>query len=708
MSRPRRQRRGAAGGRWSRAAFSKVKTSVKGTILFVDVIKSIGWNARNTRLLGLQTACQQWASWPAEARAKLFALMIGLITYLIYSPVGTFDFVNFDDPGYVYENPRVSTGLTRENVRWAFAELHANISYWHPLTWISHQCDCTLFGLRAGAHHLTNVWFHSLNAALLFLIVWQIRRSLSVAFMAAALFAWHPLNIESVAWVAERKAVLSGCFWLATVLAYLVYVKQPSLGRYGLVLGLFICGAMSKPIVVALPLIMLLLDGWIFHRFSQHQANQPQWYRSVVLRKTGSLSNILSASWLWLVLEKVPFFLVSVGAGIVAICAQNQVRTLMPLNELGFAERIANALVGWWFYLVKLVWPSNLAVLYPHPLHWPLSVVMFSAAIFVLITLACLWERKRRPYVLAGWLWYVITTLPVIGLIQVGGQAIADRYAYLPVVGIIVAGAWWGEELCHWGRHWAVMLSVVAVITLGMLAFATRRHLPVWQNSITLFTHALRVTPLNPLAHNNLGCALLVEKKYEQALWHFRKTLAVAPDDKYALEDAGLAERLLGRPMAALVYYVRLAQVENRAIKPLILMGGAYLEAGDSATATKYFRQALAREPRSYSAHFNLARIYATHPQPALREPQQALNHAKAALASSNDSDAFAFSILAAAQAHLGEWKEALEAVQKAIDLAAAKQNWKQERQFRSQKTLFASRQPYVDNRLLTNNLPLE
>jgi protein O-mannosyl-transferase len=446
---------------------------------------------------------------PAESRLRfpawLAALLLAVATLAVYAPARHFAFVNYDDSEYVYENPHVLTGLTLKNVAWAFTSFYA--CNWHPLTWISHMLDCQLWGTNAGMHHLVNVLFHAANTVLLFIVLRKMTGAMWRPALVAALFAWHPLHVESVAWIAERKDVLSTLFWMLALMAYTQYARNPNRWRYLLVLVLFILGLMSKPMVVTLPFVMLLLDYWPLQRLNPPGVN---------LRR--------------LVLEKVPLLVVAGGSCVVTCLAQQSEKAIQTLGNLPLALRLGNAMTSYAVYLKKMFWPTDLAVFYPHPASIPSWELTGAALLLAGITALVIAMRSRCPCLLVGWFWFVGTLIPVIGLVQVGDQALADRYTYVSSLGVLIAVVWGMEALTRRWRHRVIPLSLVSLSVVILCVLLTWRQLGYWQNTETLFGHALKVSPDNYRAHYNLGCALGEKGDDAEAIHHYEEAIRLRPN----------------------------------------------------------------------------------------------------------------------------------------------------------------------------------
>jgi tetratricopeptide (TPR) repeat protein len=439
----------------------------------------------------------------------------------IYGQTLGHDFVNYDDGLYVTDNAEVQAGLGWSNVVWAFTTDRA--MYMHPLTWMSHMLDCNLYGMHAWGHHLTNLLFHTFNSVLLFLVLARMTGFAWPSALAAALFAVHPLHVESVAWIAERKDVLSMLFWTAGIGAYAWHRQRPGLGRYLAVAALFLLGFMSKPMVVTFPFVLLLLDYWPLGRVD----------------RTASAGGMARAM-VRLAAEKIPLFLMTA-----AMCAVTVIMQMRGKN-LGFGEmvpmtaRCANAVVVYVLYLVKTVWPFGLAVYYPHPITRPAWQVAGAAVVLIVVTLVCVREMRRRPCLIVGWLWYLGTLVPVIELVQAGTFSHADRYTYIPLIGIFIMVAWSLNDLLESGRVPKPVAAFVPALAVAALTVAAVHQTGYWKNGETLFRHALAVTADNPEVHNKLGGALYANGKPEEANSQFQYALQLDPSDSTALNKMGL------------------------------------------------------------------------------------------------------------------------------------------------------------------------
>ena len=529
-------------------------------------------------------------------RWKIIAcLFLVVATLATYGDLRTHQFINYDDPVYVTDNPPVQDGLTLKGLSWAFTTLHGG--NWHPLTWLSFMVDSQLFGLHPGGFFLTNLLFHIANALLLFLWLHRTTRALGCSFLVAALFALHPLHVESVAWATERKDVLSTFFWLLTMWAYVWYAERPRLGRYVLILVCFSLGLMAKPMLVTLPFVLLLLDYWPLGRLSLKgpglAAASPKPGPGVTLKR--------------LVWEKSPLLVISALSIVVTFYAQKEGGAVLPLHTLPIPNRLANAMVAYVSYLGKMFWPAHLAVLYPLPLHnLPIWQAPAAGLALVVLTLLALRQARRHPYLLVGWLWYLGTLLPVIGLVQVGQQAMADRYTYVPFIGLFIVVVWGMAELAARWRAPRFLLPVGAGVVLSALMICTWVQVGYWRDSASLFAHTLQVTRNNALAHNSLGIALLAQGKVDQAINHCEEALRLQPNYPKAHYNLGNALFSRGEVNQALAHYEEALQLQPNYAKAHNSLGFALLSQGKVDQAVAHFEKALSIEPNSPMVHNNL------------------------------------------------------------------------------------------------------
>lgn len=536
-------------------------------------------------------------------------LLLLLATIVVYWPLPQQDFINLDDDRYVTENSQLQQGLTGEGVIWAFSNT-SQVKLWLPLTWLSLMLDYDLFGLYAGGYKVTNLFFHLLNTLLLFGLLKKLTGRMWRSAMVAALFALHPLHVESVAWVTERKDVLSTLFWLLTMLAYLHYLRRPGLGRYLLMVLALTLGLLAKPMLVTLPLVLLLLDYWPLNRFPPRLGRADAGPPDGAVGRGGKSPPVVQ-----LLLEKAPLLVLAVAAALIAIIAQRNagaVGAMAPLADLPLSARLANALVSYLGYIGKLFWPSDLAVLYPHPgRSLPLGEVAGAGLVLLLISWLAWREARRHPYLLVGWLWYLTTLLPVIGLIQVGPQAMADRFTYVPLIGLFITLAWGIPELSAGWRWRRLALSLLAGVALCVVIVLSWRQVRLWENGRTLYTHTLRVTGNNLFIQNNLGLTLLQEGRDEEAIACFAEALKLAPDDADVYNNLGLARAHQGRYQEASRSYVAALEIAPDHLYARNNLGVALLELGRAEAAIAQFSEALRRQPDYAEARDNLRRAEA-------------------------------------------------------------------------------------------------
>jgi protein O-mannosyl-transferase len=662
------------------------------------------------------------------SRPRLIALLLALVTLVVFLPVARNDFVNFDDGEYVYDNPMVENGLTLAGIKWAFTTGHAG--NWHPLTWISHMLDCELFGLNAGAQHMVNVLFHAANAALLFMLLLRLTDRLWPSAMVAALFAWHPLHVESVAWIAERKDVLSTFFALLALASYARYAQKKSPdgnqaskkraalptsdGRnpasdYFLALIFFTLGLMAKPMLVTLPFVLLLLDFWPLNRMRNN--HWPTMSRQLIL-------------------EKWPFFVMATASCLVTFLVQQHGHAVLTLQQMPVGFRLENAPVAVVGYMLKLFWPVNLAIIYPLT---PVSTLALAASILALVFVSGLaWHwRTAKPYFLFGWLWFLGTLVPVIGLVQVGIQAMADRYTYIPSIGFFIA-------LVFLVSDWAARFQVPKVMTVGVAALILTAgvllmefQLQFWRNTETLFRHALAVTSNNYLAHLNLGLALEQEGDLAGALTEYQETLRLDPSypglhnhlgivfDKLGRHAESLAEyrgesdrhqdnaylhnavgselAALGELDTALKEFAKAKQLDPKYSAPYLETAKALFQLGRDAEGAPEFQAAAALDPDNFQVLAIAAHYFAADENVAGRDGQAALALAVKADDLSDHSQPMVLDILAMAYAATGDFTNAQASARKAIDLATTLQMEKIE-PLRQRLELYNNHQPWLES----------
>jgi tetratricopeptide (TPR) repeat protein len=521
-------------------------------------------------------------------RPRLIALLLALVTLAVYAPVTRHDFLTYDDDAYITENPVVQHGLTLAGLKWAFTTGHA--SNWHPLTWLSHMTDCTLFGLNPGMHHFVNVLFHAANAALLFIFLLRLTRKIQPSAFVAALFAWHPLHVESVAWIAERKDVLSTFFALLTLLSYEKYAKENSRCSYWLALFSFALGLMAKPMLVMLPFVLLLLDYWPLGRITNYKFETSNWWP--------------------LLPEKIPFFLLAAASCVVTFLVQQSGNAVAALDEIPLEFRLENAVVAVARYLQKIVWPLPLAVIYPLA---PISAGKFAWAAVVLAVLcvAVLSASKLNRCWLMGWLWFFGTLVPVIGIVQVGDAAMADRYSYFPSIGIFVAVVFGLSELAEKSTWLKKILPWGMAFALAIAAGWTEWQLHFWRNTEALFRHALAVTTDNDKAHLNLGITLDQQGRLQEALTEYRETIRLAPPGRYQIHfNIGCILGKLGRHAEALAEIREAIRFDPRVAMWHCTAGVELATLGQSAEALKEFAEAGRLKADYAQPHIEAAKIH--------------------------------------------------------------------------------------------------
>ena len=459
----------------------------------------------------------------------LIGLFLAVSILAVFGQVSDHGFINFDDEDYVYDNPWVRSGLTVEGLRWALTAHFAG--NWHPLTWISHMVDVSLFGVRPGPHHLVSVGIHLANALLLFFAFSTMTGRRWPSAAVAAMFTLHPLHVESVAWISERKDVLSAFFWMLTLLAYSRYADRPAIRRYLAVFFALAAGLMAKPMLVTLPAVLLLLDIWPLNRLVKH-------------------------GWKWCLLDKLPLIGLSVGSAVITLIAQKGGGAVRSLEALSPWDRVGNAILAYAGYIAKMFRPTELAIFYPLRPEGITAVKVGGAALLIagITVLVIVWGRSR-PYLLIGWLWYLGTLVPVIGIIQVGSQAMADRYTYIPLIGLFIIIAWGLPDLLPMRQGYRMGIAGATAIGLILLMTMTYQQVGYWKNSATLFAHTLRVTRNNALAHTHLGLALSQSGRLNAAIAEYRKALALSPTQPRIHNNLGVALYRSGNASAAVAHF---------------------------------------------------------------------------------------------------------------------------------------------------------
>jgi tetratricopeptide (TPR) repeat protein len=530
----------------------------------------------------------------------LISLFLIIITFAAFEQVRTCAFINLDDNVYITDNQPIQDGLTLEGVSWTFRTIHAG--HWHPLTWLSHMLDCQLYGLSPSGHHLTNLAFHIVNTLLLFLVLKRMTGALWRSCFVAALFAVHPLRVESVAWVAERKDVLSAFFWMLTMWAYIRYVERPGLNRYLLALLSFALGLLSKPMLVTLPFVLLLLDYWPLGRFQLTPSGMnPKSPGSKPKNASDQISMALR-----LIREKALFFVLSGASILLTVFAVQEGGGVRSWEIYTLQTRAANALVSYVSYIAKMIWPRHLAIFYPFPETFPLWKVAGAVLLLSFLTFLAIRAARKYPYLVVGWFWYIGTLVPVIGIVQAGMQAMADRFTYVPMIGLFIMITWSvTEPLAGW-RYRRVVLPISAGILLLILMMVTRLQVQYWQNSIMLFEHSIDVTSNNSLAHNNLGVALVEQGKIREAVAHYAEALRIQPGSAMAHNNLGSALMRQGKIQEAVAHCTEALRIQPDSVEAHNNLGSALMRQGKIQEAIANFTEALRISPDHPGVHYNL------------------------------------------------------------------------------------------------------
>ena len=539
----------------------------------------------------------------------LILLALAGVTSAIYVQVIGHQFITLDDPTYIQENPMVNRGVTSAGLVWAFTTFYA--TNWHPLTWISHMIDCQLFGMNAGRHLLVNALIHAANTLLVFWLLLRTTHARWPSAFVAALFALHPLHVESVAWASERKDTLSTFFGMLSLIAYVRYVKAPSISRYALVAIMLALGLLAKPMLVTWPLVMLLLDYWPLHRFGAVIPSEVEESRRKTLKlTTRGFSTSLGMTVKKLVFEKIPLFALVAASAVITFLAQSRGGAVRTFTDAPIALRLSNALVSYAKYLLLTFWPNDLAVYYPFA--WegiPAWQIIAAALLLIGITAFCFSQRKIRPYLIVGWLWFLGTLVPVIGIVQVGGQIMADRYFYIPSIGLFIALVF---SLADIAKRWRVVpvlsIGIVGTVLL-VLATLTNAQIHRWHDSFTLFEHTLAVTPPNLRIENSLALAMGASGRYDQAAAHFEKTLEIDPNFYDGLVGMGVTRAMQNRILEAIPYFQAAIRSQPELPKAHVQLALALWKQNDDQAAFEEMRRAsqLAPNDADIRADFGLA-----------------------------------------------------------------------------------------------------
>jgi len=538
---------------------------------------------------------QKYANRIPANRLVVICLFLVIAIAAVYAQVLDHPFANIDDKAYVVNNPNVSNGITPKSMIWAFTSSHS--ANWHPVTWISHMLDVQFYGMNPRGHHFTNLLIHTISSLLLLLLLSRMTGSLWRSAFVAGMFALHPLHVESVAWIAERKDVLSGLFCFITLLLYFEYVKTAKPALYMVSLLSFIIGLMSKPMLVTLPFVMLLLDAWPLDRFRHDPAeNRP-----------GLPGNILAQ----LVREKIPFIICTLASCVITWYAQLKEGAVSTLQVISLGNRVENAALSYVKYIFKTFLPLDLAVYYPLPASFPLWQVAASLLLLVILSALAVRSRHAYPYVAVGWAWYLLTLVPVIGIVQVGNQSMADRYMYIPMTGLCIMLAWGVPDLAKKIRYGTVITAMLAGLAIGASSIAAWRQLGYWRDETTLFSHALHVTTDNWFAHNAFGLSLANKGDTDAAINEFRESLRIYPFSAETHINLGMALALNRHLDEAIGEFRTALSIDPKSSEGYKYLGSALLIEGYADGAVQALRKAVECGPDQEDAHFRLGQALA-------------------------------------------------------------------------------------------------
>jgi tetratricopeptide (TPR) repeat protein len=666
---------------------------------------------------------------PKKYQSIYIYLILALTTTAVFYQVCTYDFINFDDTTYIYENPNIQNGITPKAIKWAFTTGYA--SNWHPLTWLSYMLDWQLYGPEPAGYHITNLIFHIANTLLLFIVLKQMTHKLWPSAFVAALFALHPLHVESVAWVSERKDVLSTFFWMLTMWAYVRFVNRPKIASYLLVIVFFALGLMSKPMLVTLPFVLLLLDYWPLDRFSPKRG------------KAGSKYSLP-----YLLVEKALLFAMTLTSCIVTFIVQKK-GGAMEWENYSLPVRLANAFISYMQYIIKMVWPSRLAVFYPHP-NQNVSILyaVISAVFLLVVTILIFRFAKNHRYLLTGWFWYLGTLVPVIGLIQVGAQAIAYRYTYITLTGLFIIIAWGLPDLLAKWQYKKIALTLSALLIIIAISVCAHFQLRYWQNSLTLFQHDLNVTRDNYVAHFCVAGPLREQGKLNETIYHCSEAIRIKPKYTKALNCLGIALCEAGRIDEAIPYYKKAVEIDPHFDDANINLALALAAKGDSAAthintghalalqgkldeAAVHLTEALWLDPQSAQAHYYLGQVLVqigkigkalTHFEKALRlkpdwiepmnnlawllaaskettihNPDKAIRLVRRACELANYKEPVLLDTLAVAYAAKGDFSKAIETAEKALELCQSSEQKTLKKEIESRLALYKAGKPYIE-----------
>ena len=537
-----------------------------------------------------------------QHRDILVLVFLFFSIFLIYFQMHNYNFISLDDPLYVVNNRQVHKGLSLESISWAFSlSKQGEVTNWHPLAWISHMVDYQLFGLNAGMHHMSNVLLHAISAMLLFLALRWMTGSVWKSAFVASLFAFHPVNVDSVAWIAERKNLLSTVFWMLTMITYFFYTKKPNIGMYLLIIGAFCLGSLAKPMLMTLPFVLLLLDYWplgriTFPLWSEDKAKWSSFYRDL----------------LKLVLEKIPLTILSSVFFYATMLSLKFSHTIMASDLSPMDLKIKNAIVSYLMYMGKMAWPKDLSIFYPFPDAIPMWEVVGSIAVLLLITTTALLKYRKYPYFIIGWLWFLGTLVPVLGIIQAGlWPAIGERWAYVPYIGLFIIVAWGVPDLLARVNRKRDIMAAAAAVVLIVFALRTWFQIGYWKDDLTLFSHCVALNPDNYVAHVNLAVAYTNLGKAEMAIHHFQEALRIHANDVVALDGLGHLYNKLGLQDKAVHYYSEEVRYNPKDTKAKFELGTVYAAKGDLDGAIKQFSYVITLDPKYAEAYYNLGIISA-------------------------------------------------------------------------------------------------
>ncbi len=536
--------------------------------------------------------------YPDKQTNWLIILLIIFSVAIAYINIYDSQFIKFDDPGYVWKNAHVRSGLTAETIKWAFQT--NSQGNWHPLTWLSLAADYSLFGLSPKGFHASSLFIHILSSVVLFLVFKRMTNSMWQSAFVAIVFGVHPLHVESVAWISERKDVLAGLFWVLTMWAYVRYHDSANTKYYYLSIGLFALGLLAKPMLVTLPFVLLLMDYWPLNRIRFGEETPMRGKKKTTV------------SFIHLIKEKFPFFLLTIISSIITFIVQGQENNIVMDAVIPFKERLANAAVSYVQYLKMTFFPKGLAIFYPHQMK-ELNIVMIVVSVVILVTVSVVaWKKKEKhPFLFVGWCWFLGTLVPVIGVVQVGMQAMADRYMYIPLIGISIMIAWGAKELLKDSVHNRMIFKIAFVaVTIAMMG-CTYMQVGKWKDNKTLFEHTLAVTSDNYLAHHNIGTELLDEEKLDEAIQHFREVIRIMPTYSATYNNLGVALAKSGKLNEAETIWIKAIEIEPSRADVYSNLGHLYQTQGNASKAMQNFETALRLDPNFVDAHYNYGSLLA-------------------------------------------------------------------------------------------------